>query len=41
MFLSLLSLNLMRIDADVFFSFAVYSNEPNEPGKEPIPTIAA
>ena len=41
MFLSLLSFYLMRIDANAFFSFVVYSNEPNEPGKEPIPTIAA
>lgn len=40
MFLSLLLFHLVRIDADVFFSFVVCSNESNKPGKEPpIPTI--
>jgi hypothetical protein len=41
MFLSLLPFHLMLIDADAFFSFVVYSNESNKPGKEPIPTITA
>ena len=41
MFLSLLRFVLCVLMLMLFSSFVVYSNEPNEPGKEPIPTIAA